>query len=359
MRIVLDSNFFISHQFDLTAPDFQVLGRGVELGAVSLVVPEVVVGEVERKFRDQLAAEASALSKAEATIQRWTGRAPTAEVDVANLSGKFNARFAEWRNNHNVVVPSTSAVSSETLVARAMQRKKPFRDSSDEGMRDAIIWESLVQLAATDDDDVVLLSQNTRDFAADKEGTALHPDLAAEVKASAAEVKYFTHLRPLREGILDEAIAEAQEDEDLGAAKKFAKALNYVEVFGPRIVEALEDGLAESLPSEFNSASIPHLDPPDEIIVDEAVFGLGERKVELTVRLEFEIHADGFANKSDTYFLSDEPGFNVERFDWNEWSSTMTYVDKASVDVTIVVDASGPGIAGFQIDGVGLGRYPQ
>jgi hypothetical protein len=54
------------------------------------------------------------------------------------------------------------------------------------------------------------------------------------------------------------------------AAKKFAKEFNFVEAYGPQIIEALEGSLVESLPGEFNSPSIPHLDPPDVFDADKA-----------------------------------------------------------------------------------------
>jgi hypothetical protein len=352
LRIVLDSNFFISHQFDLTAPDFQILARAAGLGVATLVVPEVVVAEVERKFHDFLVAEADKVSKAEALIERWTGRAPAPAVDVATLSGQFNARFSDWRKKNNVVVPPTRAVSSEALVARALKRQKPFRDNGDVGMRDAIIWETLIQLAADDEEEIALLSRNTRDFA-DKDGMALHPDLAEEAKTKAkADVTYHPELRSLRDVILDEAIAEAQEEEDLEVAKKFAKEFNFVEAYGSQLVEALEGSLVETLPVEFDSPSIPHLDPPDEVIVDEAALGLGDRKVELSVTLVFEVQAEGFAIKSDAYMLTTRPGIDIETYDWNEWTSTVAYVDKVAVDVSVVVDATGPRITGFQVDDI-------
>jgi hypothetical protein len=356
LRIILDSNLFISRQFDLTAPDFQALARAAGLGVATLIVPEIVVAEVERKFRDLLIAETAKIAKAEGNIHRMTQRAPSPTVDVVALCSEFSERFSKWRSEHKVIVLSTSIVSSDALVQRALKRLKPFKGTSDEGMRDAIIWESLLWLAAEDKEEIALVSQNTHDFA-DSSGTALHPDLLAEPGAVGdTEVTYFPDIRALREVFLEEAITEAQEEDDLEAAKTFAGKIKFDELYGPQIVEALEDSLVESLPAGFDSPSVPHLDPPDKIIVEEAV-GLEPRKVEVTLALEFEIQAEGFASKGDAYRLTDEPGISIDSWDWNEWTSTMTYVDKAYVDVSVVVDASGPSITGFQVNDVGWGRY--
>jgi hypothetical protein len=348
----LDSNFFIGHQFDLTAPDFQILRRAVGLGVSTLVVPQVVVAEVERTFRDRLVEESDKISKAETLIKRWTGRTPAAVVQLDTLTNEFNTRFAEWRRENNVMVPATNAVSSEALVGRALRKQKPFRDNGDVGMRDAIIWETLLQLAAEDGEEIVLVSRNTRDFA-DKDGTALHPALAEDAKTKGkAEVTYHPELRSLRDVVLDSAISEAQEDEDLEGAKSFANKFGFFEAYELQLVDALEASLIETLPGEFDSPSIPRLNPPDEVIVCDDAFGLGNRSVELNVRFEFEVHAEGYARKGDTYWLNDESGIYVDHSYWDEWTSRLTYVGKASVEVSTVVDMSGPRITGFQIDNV-------
>jgi len=353
VRIVLDTNFFVARQFDLSAADLQILGRAVALGAARLVIPEVVVAEVERKFHDILVEEVQKLTKSGGKIARLTGVNPASAVDVEVSSASFNARFAEWRTQRNVVVPPTSAIGSDTLVTRALQRKKPFKGTSDEGMRDAIIWEAVMNLSRDYGERVILVSTNTHDFA-DTAGTALHPDLAAEVKTSGKTgVLFFADFESLRKHSLDKAIVDKQEFADLKAAVTYAKEISYHELFTAEIIQAIEASAARVLPSEFESPKMSRLEEVHDIKVRDAdAVGLEAGKVAVVVDLGFDVTAEGRADKGVAHNLADNPGFNVTAFDPNEWDAGMEYWDVVTVRASLIVEADARRQSGFQINNV-------
>jgi hypothetical protein len=77
------------------------------------------------------------------------------------------------------------------LISRAIERRRPCTDRGEE-IRDALLWESTLDLAVGADSVVALISKNTDQFSADKQ--SLHPDLVAEATARGARVQYYPSL---------------------------------------------------------------------------------------------------------------------------------------------------------------------
>lgn len=76
----------------------------------------------------------------------------------------------------------TPQVDHDTVLARAMQGRKPFDTNGKEGYRDALIWYSILELCRTlhGSDHLLFVTGNSRDFCDDKSGSlaqALRDDL--------------------------------------------------------------------------------------------------------------------------------------------------------------------------------------
>lgn len=144
-------------------------------------VPQIVVDEHTRHVRAGLAEAISTVHSKADELAQYTGRSfefklPNAEEELKRWQSWFVERLRRWGFS---ILPYPSTPHSEVL-ARDFARKKPF-DGKGKGYRDALIWESILELARSNSEEIVLVSKNAGDFG--KDG-ALHPDLVADVVAN-------------------------------------------------------------------------------------------------------------------------------------------------------------------------------
>lgn len=114
-----------------------------------LVVRELVncwieaVGEWERKRQEALRALANRGVDIDAA---WIGG-----LDLPLLAKEENARVRRVLDDAGVHVVGYPDVGHEPMIERALARRQPFDRAGHEGYRDAILWETVLELAALDE----------------------------------------------------------------------------------------------------------------------------------------------------------------------------------------------------------------
>jgi predicted nucleic acid-binding protein len=164
-------------------PQWRLLLDHSRARLVRLVVPELVWLELETVIAEQAAASQARWHKATAelaalgaTPPQWPDRQSASEIAVSRVK-EFRAAF-ERAGGHTAEMP---AATHRDLVGRALARARPFDESGQKGYRDALVWETVIELA-TPADPVLLISNDAKAFAASKSGEELHPELSAEIK---------------------------------------------------------------------------------------------------------------------------------------------------------------------------------
>ncbi len=150
---------------------------------LQVCVAEVVVLEMVAHYRAALAGE---LKKQELARQQLSGLVQRPVVpgvppeDLDSLVAEFETKFRIYLAKSGVrLLPMPAAYSDvRILLDRDLARRKPFTEGK--GMRDALLWESVLELCANSQRPLVVISPNTRDFA-DKAGGVLHDDLLADL----------------------------------------------------------------------------------------------------------------------------------------------------------------------------------
>ena len=149
-------------------------------GRLQLALPEIVVREVPKLFQAQLDAAKMALT-AEAAKLRDLGHDPGALTlpDSTQARADFEQRFRAGLAQRQVrLAPLTGTL--DELADQSVAERRPFRGKS-QGFRDALIWRSVLELA--DDDEVVLITKNWKDFAQDdKHQDVLHQHLREDLQ---------------------------------------------------------------------------------------------------------------------------------------------------------------------------------
>lgn len=176
MHIIPDANIIIKEGFGNNRR-FQTLLSTLEVSGNHLYVPSLVVEEVVAEFGrvfDEGVRGIRILSRR----LRIDLPASVDALDRQSESAQFRNRLLAQFNAPNCTILGYPETSHEDLVMRATAREKPF-DQNGTGYRDALIWESVLDLVDNVDSEVVLLS-NDDDFHGS--GGRLHSDLIRQLE---------------------------------------------------------------------------------------------------------------------------------------------------------------------------------
>ena len=326
MKVLLDSNIY-RQDLTLDGGKFRLLFSQASQGRFEIALPEVVARETTELYRREIDERLNALDKAGRRLRSL--RIPIAErnpVDKETEAEEFR-KYLESKVLSGGALLGLPDVSHDHLVDQAIHKRRPF-SGKDAGYRDALIWQSAMALAANDET-VVLVTDNRKDFAA-ADGETLHPDLVAELEAAGAKCDSVLLYRDLDDFL--EAWVPKEE-----AALQPVKEL----LADPEELAMLEDKLATvlaqlELPNEGHAfltgldiysegAWVETLDKIESIEVESA-YSLGEQ--DASVELEATVLATivFLANKGDLYSAErmhdlgeeNDPPFYIYDYDYND-----------------------------------------
>ena len=189
-------------------------------------LPAVVIDEHLRASRDAMERSVAAIERDLRVLSRYWGRLDLRLPTLDHEYEKWRSSIADRLRAAGVEVLPYPTTSHESIAARDLKRRKPFSESG-KGYRDALIWESVLDLAATSDEQIVFVTSNSKDFA---DGEALHRDLVSDLDArglqgrvslalglSSALEKHLKHMLPPIDHLLRAALERGpSEGIDLG-----------------------------------------------------------------------------------------------------------------------------------------------
>lgn len=233
LHVVIDTNS-LGIRAPLAGNAERLLLAAAEKGQLVLVVPELVVREVVNKWRELVDKERDRLQSAVRELVKYdiTVVVPTDEERDA-LAGVMEAKLREELSAPGVLVADFPTTPHERFVSRALARRQPFDRAGKDGYRDALLWETVVELAG--EHEVVLVSRDARAFA-DGDG-----ELAQVLKAEATERAGVGANVTLMGDPHDVVALLAQQDQaTLEQVRKLARQRS----FRVLLEEALDDALA-------------------------------------------------------------------------------------------------------------------
>jgi PIN domain len=201
--------------FWVADPEMRRLVESAPRQIFRLCVPDIVVREMANHFRERLQESArslgSALSNVGRLLDRTLERGVSAE-EVALAIETFEVRFRQSLAALDIHVeplpPMLAGV--EIVLQRDLQRRKPFGERSG-GMRDALIWESVLELCRREPRSLAFITGNTQDFADDSK-VRLHPDLLADfetVRSERQEVRLYRSIKEFNDAHLTRSEADS------------------------------------------------------------------------------------------------------------------------------------------------------
>lgn len=184
-NIVLDTNMIVP-EYTLEGSRTKTLLDTIASTDHTLYVPEVVIDEVALVATRELLNCRFEINKLrdKANFRRLPRdlqdliRAPI-EADLISSGISYRDTLIRKLRMPRVEVLSYPAVPHSKLIHRLWQMHRPFLpDKDDEGYRDALVWETILELMKTNDEETVFLTSDKGFCNNDKQ---LHSDLVADL----------------------------------------------------------------------------------------------------------------------------------------------------------------------------------
>lgn len=157
MIVVLDSSAIYGDPMLRRLPA-RILLAASRQGQLRLVLPEVVISELPKLYREQLDAAARDVCRGlEKLAHLGVTGLPNVEIDRQALLDAFEPALRDRLTCHGAETAPVPQPDHADLVSRAVAERKPFGSKS-RGYRDVLIWLTVLDLALQDE--VALVSKD-------------------------------------------------------------------------------------------------------------------------------------------------------------------------------------------------------
>jgi len=257
------------------------------------------------------------------------------EEAIVSYRRMLETKFA----NAGAVVLQYPDTPHEEVVRRIGAKRKPFAaETKEQGYKDYLIWQNVLQVAQTAGDPVAFVSNNKSDFA-DKDGQ-LHAHFVQDMEGLGMKPERITYFRDLR-SCVEEIIKP-----DIELAATFRLALESNEPDGTTLRSAILDNVTKELlnseipahaiglPEGTDNVTIVAIDGEPQFSI-ESVRRLSTEESLVSLAIQAECSMDFFIDKSVLSWTDDD---RIEIFepDWNDryaWAAA-TETMHGTLDIT-------------------------
>lgn len=230
ITVIPDTNALFGTRW-MTTGGGVTLAAHVAKGDCLVVLPEVVVDELERRHRDRFLDERKSARAALRSIKK--------SIDMASIEHEFDSRLDEVGRERGALLARSGIELARTpdsgvraLVKRDLARRHPFLETEQDdkpksfGFRDAVIWETILVFLQTDDEKrVIHFVTKDRGFIGKAAGKpALHPHLLEDLDRLGIERSRVVLVDTLENAVavVEAALAEAEAEAAETAANSAA-----------------------------------------------------------------------------------------------------------------------------------------
>jgi len=288
-------------------------------GDFEVVVPEAVIRELARQYPERLAEAVkdtnSALGAATKELRRLEIDPPAPlEVDEAKLVAEYEVQLRERLSGGGCRIEA-DPTDLGAVVAWAVDRRKPFKESG-EGVPDAAIWLTVLELAESNDE--VLLVSSDGDFGTGRSPASLHSEMASDLierHLPDGRVRLVTDVKLL----VDEIVAPMAEAE--------ARAQRLVT--DPELSGRIRDGIQRALlytpiPQDDLRLGVDLDSDPQPIALDVdhlelvSVREVSDGQLSMEICALADLHLDVAVFKADFAIADDDSPITISREDLND-----------------------------------------
>lgn len=163
MLVALDTNILVQ-DFWLDSPHSKVFLEELNVIPATLHIPEIVIDETVNKYREFLTEKIEEQKKISIDIARLTRReVEKKKVDIEQITKEYKAYLEKKLQSANVQILPYPKIEHRDVVQRILERRRPFK-KGDSGYRDFLIWETIKRLELWGTEEIVFITNNTKDF---------------------------------------------------------------------------------------------------------------------------------------------------------------------------------------------------
>lgn len=356
-EVVIDTNVIFKNWY-LDGPSMAVIERLIASGQCKLIVPEIVLLEVQNLYKEKMGELIGSIKKVNGLIRdkRHAVKVP----DIKAISDAYQRRLNKRLKVLKVDRLPYCDVPQTAIVSRALARKRPFH-GSDKGFRDALIWESILKNCKPSNP-TFLVTGNHKDFCSESNNEQLHADLIADLKAKGCPencVRVYPDIKKLVDTDLLKLLETIKATER--AVKELAKGRHKTFSLKEWFIENRDNIIAElnrrgditsvlSSHHEFEDPSVSYIEDPAEITVEE-VEAIDENTIYIAAKAIADVTFDVFIFKQDYYIIEDEYPLEVQDSDWNEDYVWVYFIANIPVNFSITYDVENKNVDEFEVDG--------
>lgn len=218
MRVVIDTSAIAEGDWYLEHNAAQALLGLSDRGEIELLLPEVVYRELGKKHAEAVSRELAkrdspTRAKKLNALQPTDRRSAHPQDAPAEMAPSHSYGAALWRTvtsagGRLLDLPETSP---EVLLDRSLACRAPFDQRGRTGFRDALIWETIMELA-TRSEPVVFITKDS-DFLDPVTRARLHPDLIEDLAAAGLPRDRIRPVESLKEAV-EQVVRPARELRD-------------------------------------------------------------------------------------------------------------------------------------------------
>lgn len=180
---VIDTNF-IHLDYFLRGTFITALARSASKLNHAVYMPQVVFDELCKQYYEEIDKLESSFNSVQKGLYKLTpAKYQSSDFDFQKQKTDYEQILTQRCQDLGIWILDYPDVSHRDMVKRELSKRKPFKDSI-KGYRDALIWETVLKAGKglRKNDTLVLLTNNTDDFAKPKDKANLHPDLLDDCK---------------------------------------------------------------------------------------------------------------------------------------------------------------------------------
>jgi hypothetical protein len=326
---------------------------------IDIGVPDVVIQETNNRYREQIQKSLSQHASACRDLTKLTHcQLPQPNIDIDKLVAQHERHLQGVLLQNGATPLPLPDMPQQSLLTRALRRKKPFNESGN-GYRDTLIWETILAHAtAHPNQRIAFITENTRDFC--NKTDSLHDDLIADLTARSLPDDHVTIYTTLKDFVERELLAKLP--------KPHQSFVTFTQQHFPafRLPEAVEPYLLSQLPGrsfsskdlgqpeEYEDPTITGVGTPTNIkILDEIVSPSDKRVIEFNC--DCECLFDCYIDKHEFWCMDVEE--QPSATDWNETYMSAQFYATITIQGYAVFDPTKGDLTDFEITEI-IGNEP-
>ena len=345
-HFVLDAETVIAQGFGASAGISALLSAASAVG-YKIYLPKVALEEIVAKYTREIEEIERRLSKDLPRMSRLLGRGVGSSLEGFDLQSEtksFKKRLLDQLKWAEAVIVNYPCTSHESLAKRATLRKRPFDDSGS-GYRDALIWETVLNLSARIEGSIIFVSRD-KDFRG-RDGK-LHCDLVEDLEGLGLpkdKVTLVTDVATLVDQHLRPNLGIIPWEEPLAVLAKHG--VNLADSVAMIIQDACSgevwDPSELGLPEEFELPTLDAIhDVSDLRVMDLRQLPSNQILVNIKAEVYGEFDVFGYKPYLSSLEFADSYDLYVYDDDWDNEYALASVATQLQCTLDLILDASDP-----------------